>query len=103
MLDSKDGNRRSITILIKAKHFTEQNLEKFFNYLSLRYPKPELLYISVFSNRKDLGEEGLQPMMHMRGDDTEMAGDFAIFSRVNNNMRFSLTFKDGESYVFEMD
>ena len=84
-LTDTDVERRFIYVLVSPRNFTKPNLEGLFHSLSKRFPKPTILLVSIYSNRKDLLKKGeLQQIMHLRNSDYVMKGDLATFTRVTD-------------------
>jgi hypothetical protein len=96
-ISRKDEPRRFVEVFLDSKSFTKENLITLLKLVSKRYPKPNLLYIAVFTNLDDI--ETPEEREQSKFSDTEggeLTSDNAIFIRTREKSFFYIYFANGD-------
>ncbi|MEZ5427989.1 MAG: hypothetical protein R2747_17085 [Pyrinomonadaceae bacterium] len=103
--DDPKLNSRNIGVLIDEKAFSENNLVRLFYMLSKRYPEPEFLDVSVYTNLEQTPtpEEMDQGFTSENEDSTGDHYPWAVYIRNDSNEFFNYTPIKGKSDIKSVD
>lgn len=96
-LDKKDEDRRFVEALLDPASFSKENLIELFRLLSKRFPKPEVLNVTLFTNLIDVetpDERDLPKFSDSLGG--KFVGDHAVFVRTREGAFFYMYFANGD-------
>lgn len=91
--DDSKLNSRNIDILMDEKAFSEDNLVKLFFMISKRFPEPEFLNVSIYTNLEQTStpEEMDQGATSEKEDLTSNHYSWAVYIRTDSNEFFNYT------------
>jgi hypothetical protein len=98
-ISRKDENRRFVEVLLDGKSFSKENLIALFKLVSRRFPKPNLLYVNLFTSLEDIETpEEREQGKFSDSDDANASNqsDSAVFIRNGNKMFFYLYAANGD-------
>jgi hypothetical protein len=98
-LGKGDKNRRFVEVLLDGKSFSKENLIALFKLVSKRFPKPNLLFVNVFTSLEDIEtpEEREQGKTSETDDsNAPNQSDLAVFTRNGKNMFFYMYGANGD-------
>ncbi len=94
---------RLVFVLVDEQSFSEQNLKEVFQLVSKRYPKPDQLWITVFTNLEQYPTPEEEDYMQLVPSDDSMPfitkGEkhpIANYSRLEGNEAFEYSRGDGQ-------
>ena len=99
-LGGNDEPRRFVEILLDAKKFSKENLTALFKLVAERYPKPELLFVQVYTSLEDIDTPEEADLGKTSGGGNSAApnlSDSAVFTRSRERSFYYMNFADGKT------